>query len=92
MTIDSTTDFEKPQPDNSFRVRLTVATRQPRIDQVLLEHLRTQERNLDLKNISRTKFKALFKDRKIRIKGQSAVPSSALAQGTTTVDIMGFTE
>jgi hypothetical protein len=74
----------------SFRLSLTLNAPKPRLDQVLLEELRKQSRNLALKNISRTEFKALFKSKKIRIKGQNALPSSSLAQGTTEVDIFGF--
>jgi len=57
-----------------------------------LEKLREQDENSVLKNISRTEFKELFKKKKIRIKKQIATPSSALAQGTTEVDILGFGE
>lgn len=78
------------QPKNAFRVTLTLSSPRSRIDQVLLEELRKQSRNLALKNISRTEFKELFKKKRIRIKGQPAVPSSALAQGITHVDILGF--
>jgi hypothetical protein len=78
------------QPKNSFRVTITLSSPKPRIDQVLMEELRKQSLNLELKNISRAAFKELFKNKKIRIKGQSAVPSSALAKGTTYVDIIGF--
>ena len=78
------------QPKNSFRVTLQLTSAKPRLDQVLMEELRKQSKNLALKNISRTEFKELFKKKKIRIKGQSAVPSSSLAQGTTYVDILGF--
>jgi hypothetical protein len=77
-------------PANSFRVTLTVLTAKPRIDQVLLEALRAQSRNTILKRISRTEFKDLFKRKRILIKGQPATPSSALASGTTEVDILGF--
>jgi 23S rRNA-/tRNA-specific pseudouridylate synthase len=80
------------QPPNSFRVTLTVASARPRIDAVLLEELRRQKRNLALRNISRTEFKELFRKKRVRIKGQPATPSSSLAQGTTYVDIMGFSE
>lgn len=80
----------KEQPSNSFRVTLNLSTPRPRIDQVLMEELRKQSRNLALKNISRTEFKELFKKKRIRIKGQPAVPSSSLAQGITYVDILGF--
>ena len=79
---------EKPQ--NCFRVTLTVLSKKPRLDQVLIEELRKQNLHLALKNISRTDFKELFKKKRIRIKGQPAVPSSSLAAGTTFVDIHGF--
>ena len=78
------------KPVNAFRVTLTLETSRPRIDQVLLEELRKQNQSLALRNISRAEFKALFKKKRIRIKGQSATPSSALAKGTTFVDILGF--
>jgi len=77
------------QPTNSFRIVLHLLGRH-RIDTVLLDELRKQERNAVLKNISRKKFKALFKEKRIQLKGQSAVPSSSLAAGTTYVDILGF--
>ena len=80
-----------PQPANSFRITLELPSRQ-RIDGVLLEALKNQEKNAALKNISRTGLKKLFKDKRIQLKGQSAVPSSALAEGTTYVDIMGYKE
>ena len=79
-----------PRPKNSFRITLNLTSKRPRIDQVLMEELRKQSRNLNLKNISRTEFKELFKKKRIRIKGQAATPSSALAAGTTFVDILGF--
>jgi len=80
--------FPTHQPANSYRLALTLTSARPRIDQVLIEELRKQSDHLDLKNISRTAFKELFKKKRIRIKGQPAVPSSALAQGTTYVDIL----
>lgn len=78
-----------PQPPNSFRVTIELNARQ-RIDNVLLAELKKQDQNLALKNISRTAFKKLFKDKRILLKGQSAVPSSLLATGVTFVDILGF--
>lgn len=78
------------QPANSFRVILTLNKKLPRIDTVLLEAIRNQEDNLELKRISRTAYKALFNEKKILIKGQAAKPSSALAAGTTYVDILGY--
>ena len=80
------------KPSHSFRLTLELTSSRPRIDQVLLEELRKQNRSLLLRNISRTEFKELFKKKKIRIKGQPAVPSSSLAKGTTYVDILGFEE
>jgi hypothetical protein len=78
------------EPKSSFRITLTLPTSVPRLDQVLLEELRKQDKNLTLKNISRTQFKTLFKEKRIRIKGQNAIPASALAQGTTEIEILGF--
>lgn len=69
---------------------LELSTARPRLDQVLLEELRVQNRNAELKAISRTAFKELFKKKRVQIKGQPALPSSKLAQGTTYVDILGF--
>ena len=59
---------------------------------VLLEAIRAQEKNDELKRISRTAYKALFNEKKILIKGQAAKPSSALAAGITYVDILGFSD
>ena len=80
------------QPENSFRVTLELGVKLPRLDSVLLEYLRHQERNADLKRISRTVFKKLFDEKRIVIKGQAAKPSSGLAAGTTYVDILGYSE
>lgn len=79
------------QPSNSFRIELELASRQ-RIDSVLLAELRKQDRNPDLKNISRAGLKKLFKKRRIQLKGQSAVPSSELAAGISFVDILNYPE
>jgi hypothetical protein len=78
------------QPANSFRVVLEVLRAQKRLDSVLLTALRAQDENLDLREISRMKFKELFNEGKIQIKGQNARPSSGVAKGTTYVDILGF--
>lgn len=80
----------REKPKNSFRVTLELSSSRSRIDQVLLEELRKQNENHELRHISRTAFKELFKKKKVRIKGQAAVPSSSLAQGVTFVDILGF--
>ena len=79
------------QPKNSFRIVLELTSKR-RIDGVLLEQLKLQTRNTKLKEISRSAFKELFKTKRITLKGQSAVPSSTLAKGTTVVDILGFVE
>lgn len=83
---------EPQKPTNSFRLTLVLTSPRPRIDQVLREELKKQKKNLALANMSRLGFKELFKKKRIRIKGQPAVPSSSLAKGTTYVDIIGFGE
>jgi hypothetical protein len=62
--------------------------RQPRLDTHLLEALRGQEENGDLKRISRSQFKKLFDEKRVLIKGQPAKPSSSLAAGVTYVDVV----
>lgn len=74
----------------AFRITLNLPYRQPRLDTVLLAEIRAQDRNLDLKRISRTAYKELFNKKRITIKGQNAKPSSSLHTGTTDVDILGF--
>ncbi|MBY0553967.1 hypothetical protein K2P97_05530 [bacterium] len=76
------------QPKNSFRVVLELNRAEKRLDNVLLAALREQSENIDLKNISRTEFKDLFKNGKVSIKGHNAKTSSAVAKGTTYVDIL----
>lgn len=78
------------QPKNSFRVTITVGTRKPRLDTPLHEALQAQDTNLTLKKISKAALKELFNKSRIQIKGQRAKSSSALAAGTTYVDILGF--
>ena len=78
-----------PQPANSFRVTLVLSAKQ-RIDTKLLQELRTQKRHAVLASISRSALKELFKKKRIQLKGQAAVPSSLLAEGTSYVDILGF--
>jgi hypothetical protein len=78
------------QPPHSYRFTLTVNHRMPRLDALLLEAIRGQEDNQELKRISRTAFKALFNEKKILIKGQAAKPSSSVAAGITYVDILGY--
>jgi hypothetical protein len=81
-------DHIPEQPKNSFRVVLEVFKAEKRLDNILLQFLREQDENIDLKNISRTEFKDLFKDGKVMIKGQKARTSSAVAKGVTYVDIL----
>lgn len=83
-------DHIPPQTENSFRIVLELNRAEKRLDSVLLQALRDQNENINLKNISRVAFKELFKNSKVLIKGQSARTSSALAKGTTYVDILGF--
>ncbi len=78
-----------PIPPNSFRITLKQTMKGARLDSVLMEALRAQNQNLDLKNISRAKFKELFNKKMVQIKGQNARASSQLASGTTYVDILG---
>lgn len=80
-----------PQPANSFRIELVLTFRQ-RIDTKLLHELRNQTRNSALRAISRSALKELFKKKKIQLKGQAAVPSSLLAEGTSYVDILGYSD
>lgn len=84
-----TTDLIPAQPDNSYRVHLKLPYR-TRLDGVLMQALREQNDNLDLKNISRAAFKNLFKEKRVMIKGQNARPASEIAKGDTYIDILGF--
>ena len=76
------------QPEGSVRIVLELESNESRLDNVLLQALRNQAEAGEYKDISRTKFKELFNSGKIMIKGQRARPSSALARGTTYVDII----
>ncbi len=78
------------QPKNSFRITLELNRSEKRLDSALLKALKEQNENLDLREISRTTYKTLFNEGKIQIKGQIARPSSAIAKGTTYVDILGY--
>lgn len=79
-----------PQPENSFRIALTLEYPEPRMDNILLDALREQDENPKLKSISRSGLKELFNQKKIMIKGQRAKSNSALAKGVTYVDILGY--
>lgn len=83
-------DHIPPQPANSFRIVLELNRSEKRLDNVLLQAIKQQNENLNLREISRTAFKELFNSGKIQIKGQNARPSSAVAKGITYVDILGF--
>ena len=82
------TDHIPPKPPKSYRIILELPRAEKRLDSALLAAIREIDDNLDLKNISRTEFKTLFNEGKIQIKGQKARPSSAVAKGTTYVDIL----
>ena len=78
------------QPANSFRIALNLEKPESRMDNVLLNALREQDDNEELKSISRGALKELFNEKKIFIKGQRAKSNSALAKGITYVDILGY--
>ena len=84
------TDHIPAKPANSARIILNLNYPESRMDNVLLKACREQEENPNLKIISRGALKALFTAGKVMIKGQRAKSSSALAKGTTYVDILGF--
>lgn len=83
-------DYVPPKPPKSFRIMIEIHRSQDRLDAMLLAALREQKDNLSLQMISRTKFKELFADGKIQIKGQRARPASSLNRGITYVDILGY--
>ncbi len=78
------------KPKNSARVTIELTWPEDRLDNILLEKIRTQEENMKLKNLSRAGLKKLFMEGKVQIKGQNAKPSSSLAKGTTYIDILGL--
>jgi ribosomal 50S subunit-recycling heat shock protein len=90
MSQDNYPDNIPPQVKGAYRVTLELNSSQKRLDTVLLQALRDQSENINLKHISRMVFKDLFKEGKILIKGQRAKTSSAVAKGTTYVDIIGY--
>lgn len=81
-------NYVPPQPPKSVRIVLDLAKAEKRIDVVLLAALREQKENLRLQTISRLKFKQMFLDGKVLIKGQRARVSSAVAKGLTYVDLL----
>jgi hypothetical protein len=82
------TNHVPKQPPKSFRIVLELERSESRMDTVLLNALKKQKEDLDMKNISRGKLKEFFTNGQIQIKGQIARQSSALAKGTTYVDIL----
>lgn len=83
-------EFVPPQPPKSFRIVLELNRAEKRLDTTLLAAIRQVDGNLTLREITRTEFKDLFNSGRVLIKGQRAKPSSAVARGTTYVDILGF--
>lgn len=78
------------QPPKSFRVVIELNARVSRMDTTLLNALKAQRENLNLRIITRQGLKNLFLEGRVQIKGQRARPSSAMAAGTTYVDILGY--
>jgi hypothetical protein len=78
------------QPKDSYRVTLELPYGESRLDGILMRALRGQGENLNLMNVSRLQFKKLFKEKRILIKGQPARATSAIAKGTTYIDILGY--
>ncbi len=83
-------DFIPPRVPKAFRIVLDLNRSEKRLDVVLLAAIKAQNEDLNLREISRTKYKELFTSGKIQIKGQRATPSSAIAKGITYVDIIGY--
>ena len=73
-------DFIPPQPAKSFRIVLELNRSEKRLDTVLLAAIKAQNEDLNLREITRTKYKELFNSGKILIKGQKATPSSSVAK------------
>jgi hypothetical protein len=76
------------QPENSFRIKLELDAPQERLDYALMDALKAQDENEDMKQMSKTLLKKLFVEKKILIKGQSAKPKSKVNSGETYVDIL----
>jgi ribosomal 50S subunit-recycling heat shock protein len=83
-------EFIPPRPAKSFRIILELNRAEKRLDTALLAAIRLVDDNLTLREITRTEFKELFNSGRVLIKGQRAKPSSAVAKGTTYVDLLGF--
>ena len=65
------------QPENSARVVLNLNWPESRMDNLLLEALRTQNDNLNLKTVSRAGLKKLFNDGKVYLFGFFLVLTAA---------------
>ena len=76
------------QPENSFRLKIELNTPAPRLDVVMMDALKQQTENMELKLISKAHLKRLFNEKKILIKGQNAKPKSMLNTGITYIDIL----
>ena len=76
------------QPENSFRVTLEFETLQPRLDNVLMDALNEQTEDETFQNISKTRLKKLFIEKKVFIKGQNAKAKSPVNSGITHIDIL----
>ncbi len=74
-------------PKKAQRVTIELDWPENRLDNILLEKMRMDE-NVKLNTISRGGLKKLFLAGKVQIKGQNAKPSSALAKGTTYIDLL----
>ena len=83
-------EFIPPRPPKSYRIVLELSRSEKRLDTVLLAAIKLCKDNLNLREITRTKYKELFNNGQIIIKGQRATPSSAIAKGTTYVDILKY--
>lgn len=82
------TNHVPKQPPKSFRIVLELTRSESRMDTVLLNALKNQKEDLNMRNITRGKLKEYFVNGQVQIKGQIARPSSGLATGTTYVDIL----
>lgn len=76
------------QPENSFRVTLELEAPEPRLDKILLDALKAQNENEELKLISKAHLKRLFTEKKVLIKGQNAKAKSPIHTGITYIDIL----
>lgn len=76
------------QPENSYRITLELSESQPRLDITLMDALKAQDENIDMKNVTKSHLKKLFAEKKVLIKGQSARAKSSINKGVTHIDIL----